>query len=53
MRKAPLLFGLALLAAALAAFHVFGKDANDMVWGFAAGIGIGAVVTWFAERGMP
>jgi len=34
MRKAPLMFGLALLAAALAAFHAFGKDENDMVWGF-------------------
>ena len=41
----------ALLAAALAAFHVFGKDGNDMVWGFAAGIGIGAVITWLVERG--
>jgi hypothetical protein len=45
------MFALALLAAALAAFHVFGKDANDMVWGFAAGVGIGAVVTWFANAG--
>jgi hypothetical protein len=53
VRKSPLLFGLALLAVALAAFHVFGKDANDMVWGFAAGVGIGAVVTWVAERGGP
>jgi hypothetical protein len=51
MRKAPLMFGIALLAAALAAFSVFGKDANDMVWGFAAGVGVGAVVTWFVERG--
>jgi hypothetical protein len=47
------MFGIALLAAALAAFSVFGKDANDTVWGFAAGIGIGAVVTWLAERGRP
>jgi hypothetical protein len=53
MRKAPLMFALALLAAALAAFHVFGKDANDLVGGFAAGVGIGAVVTWFVERGKP
>lgn len=53
MRKAPLMFGIALLAAALAAFSVFGKDANDMVWGFAAGIGIGSVITWFAERDRP
>jgi hypothetical protein len=53
MRKWPLMLGLALLAAILAAFHIFGKDGNDMVWGFAAGIGIGAVITWFVERGGP
>jgi hypothetical protein len=50
MRKWPLLFGLALLAVILAAFHVFGKDSNDMLWGFAVGIGIGAVISFFAER---
>lgn len=50
MRKAPLMFGIALLAAALAMFGVFAKDSNDMRWGFATGIGIGAVVTWFVER---
>jgi hypothetical protein len=26
------------------------KDAADFVWGLAAGLGIGAVVTWFASR---
>ncbi len=53
MRKWPLMLGLALLAVILAAFYVFGKDGNDMVWGFAAGLGIGAVITWFVERGGP
>ena len=53
MRKWPLMLGLALLAAALAAFHVFGKDANDFLWGFAAGIGIATVFVWISERGLP
>jgi hypothetical protein len=53
MRKWPLMLGLALLAVVLATFHVFGKDGNDAVWGFAAGIGIGAVITFFVERGRP
>jgi hypothetical protein len=38
MRKAPLMFGIAPLAPALAGFNVCGKDANDTVWGFAAGV---------------
>jgi hypothetical protein len=53
MRKWPLLLGLALLAAALAAFHVFGKDGNDLLWGLAAGIGIGTLFVWISERGLP
>lgn len=53
MRKWPLMFGMALLAAALAAFHVLGKDASDVLWGIAAGIGIGTVIVWISERGLP
>jgi hypothetical protein len=51
MRKWPLMLGIALLAALLAAFQVFGKDGNDALWGFAAGVGIGTIITWFVERG--
>ncbi|MEA2165639.1 MAG: hypothetical protein QOK37_3766 [Thermoanaerobaculia bacterium] len=47
------MLGLALLAVALAAFHVLGKDANDLLWGIAAGIGIGTVFVWISERGLP
>ena len=44
-RKAPLLAGIALLAAIVGILDVFGKDGTDAVWGFAVGIGIGALVT--------
>ena len=53
MRKWPFMLGLALLAAALAAFHVLGKDANDFLWGLAGGIAIGTVFVWISERGLP
>jgi hypothetical protein len=49
-RKAPLLAGIALLAAVVAVLDVFGKDGTDAAWGFAVGIGIGALVTWYVER---
>lgn len=51
-RKAPLLAGLAVLAVVIALSGFFGKDGSDGFWGFAIGIGIGAVVTWFVERGV-
>ena len=49
-RNAPLLAGIALLAAVIGILDVFGKDGTDAVWGYAVGIGIGGLVTWYVER---
>ena len=49
-RKAPLLAGIALLAAIVALLGFLGEDGSDAAWGFAVGIGIGALVTWYVER---
>jgi hypothetical protein len=47
-------WGIALVVAALAAVvaaTVLSGDAADFAWGLAAGLGIGGVIAWFAERG--
>jgi hypothetical protein len=49
-RKAPYLIGIAVIAAVVGLFGFLGKDASDAAWGFAVGIGIGALVTWHVER---
>jgi TctA family transporter len=41
---------LAIAVAQLTPLAFLQKDAADFVWGLAAGLGIGAIVTWFASR---
>jgi hypothetical protein len=49
-RKALILAGIAVVAAVIGLFGFTGQDSADAAWGFAIGIGIGALVTWHAER---
>jgi len=49
-RKAPLLAGIAVLAALIALLGFLGKEGSDFTWGAAVGLGIAAVITWIAER---
>ncbi|MCM2317576.1 MAG: hypothetical protein NDJ92_20690, partial [Thermoanaerobaculia bacterium] len=50
-RKWPWLFGAAVVAAVVAVAGVLPADGGDFLWGLSIGLGVGAVFSWFAERG--
>lgn len=49
-RKWVIALVFAALAAIVAATGLLSGDAADFAWGLAAGLGIGAVIAWFAEQ---
>lgn len=50
-RKWPWLFGGAVGAVVVAVSGVLPADGADFAWGLSIGLVIGAVFSWFAERG--